>query len=1169
MKKKFFFISFFIFLTFVKLSSAFAFATPKVQTGGDSVYATHSVVLKSDGKIWAWGRNEDGQLGIGSYTDSYTPVQVGTDSDWIDVATGINHTVAIKRDGSLWGWGDHSFGQLGLGDNAAQRYNTPQRIGNDTDWVAISAGGFFTLALKSNGTLWAFGDNAYGQLGDGTFWSKKSPVQVYAPGVTFVKISAGGHHVLAISSTNELYSWGSNDYGQVGNGNVSIDAGTPVKISTANNWIMVSAGSEHSMALNSSGELYVWGSNAYVQLGLGDQVNRSIPTKNTNLPLLNVSSIKTTIAAGWTFSAVLDDGNLYMWGYNSHGQFCHVNNPTGSSIPILVDSSSKWFSIWTTGYNTIGLQTDPAYTLWTCGRNNFGQIGDGTNVPLRASPTQIGYPDIYVEPSSKNFGIIDVNNSSIPVSYTLTNTGFKPLNITSIPKIGDIQDFSLAENCTTAEIPINDSCSIDIAFTPKIAGVKNLFANFISDAPFANNTYINATGTGQATITITINPSYTGVVTGYNISCPGDCEENLLQSQITLSATPITEYTFSGWSGDINDTQNPIQITMDSSNKSVIANFILNTYTVTPSAGNGGIIAPNAPQIVNHGSTASFTVTPNTGYHILSVTGCGGSLNGNVYTTEAITADCNVTATFAINQYNLTVNKTGTGSGTITATGCTFIWTGNTGTCTALHGTTVTITTIPDPDTMLSSVGCDTSSSNNCNVTLTSNKNIQLTLTRVITINNRAKNTSNRTVTLTIEKPGVTQMQLYYGYKWTKSEAYATTKTITLPSQDGLKEVYVRFNDGSQYKSSIYLDTKAPTGTITINGGASITTTQEVTLSITLNEITGNDVQMRFSNDKTNWSNWESYSPIKNWTLSDGYGIKTVYCQIKDSAGNSSPIILNRINYQQNNITYTPLTIQINDGSLYTNKTSVVLNITPPIGAAMMRLSQDNIKWTAWLSIKPQINYNLKNTNGIKTVLIQYQDANKNQIAGTYGASIILDTKKPTGSILINNGLPITNNTNVTLTIDSVDEYEVEEMQLSTNGTDWGSWELYTTSKTITLPEPDGAKKIFIRFKDKAGNISITYNDSIILDRRAPVGKIVINNNAATTTNEEVTLSITAIGSVWMQIDNGNGYGNWEPYQTKKTITLPGGTGDKIVKVKFKDLAGNISEEYSDSIILQ
>ena len=136
----------------------------------------HSVALKTDGSLWAWGNNSSGGLGDGTNIQRGTPVQIGANKDWLAISAGDVHSVALKTDGSLWAWGYNSNGQLGDGTNTNR--NTPVQIGANKDWLAISAGDIHTIALKSDGSLWAWGNNYYGQLGDGTAGNRNAPVKI-------------------------------------------------------------------------------------------------------------------------------------------------------------------------------------------------------------------------------------------------------------------------------------------------------------------------------------------------------------------------------------------------------------------------------------------------------------------------------------------------------------------------------------------------------------------------------------------------------------------------------------------------------------------------------------------------------------------------------------------------------------------------------------------------------------------------------------------------------------------------------------------------------------------------------------------------------------------------------------------------------------------------------
>ncbi|MBF6642105.1 T9SS type A sorting domain-containing protein [Flavobacterium sp. J49] len=251
--------------------------------------------LKTDGTLWGWGDNSEGELGTGGIAPSYTPIQITTGTDWNYISTGMHHVLALKNNGRLWGWGYNTDGQLGLGTGAMR--TTPGPIGSDT-WLAISAGYTHSVGIKSNGTLWGTGRNISGELGDGTNTSKNTFVQI-GTDTNWQSVSCGAGFSLAIKTDGSLWAWGNNSNGTLGLGNY-INVNTPTRVGTASNWQTVNAGVSHSMGLKSDGSIWVWGNNLYNQLGIGaiyTNIPRTAPTRvaNTDCQFLEMESFATEI----------------------------------------------------------------------------------------------------------------------------------------------------------------------------------------------------------------------------------------------------------------------------------------------------------------------------------------------------------------------------------------------------------------------------------------------------------------------------------------------------------------------------------------------------------------------------------------------------------------------------------------------------------------------------------------------------------------------------------------------------------------------------------------------------------------------------------------------------------------------------------------------------------
>ena len=350
----------------------------------------HSAALRNDGTVWAWGYNAYGQLGDGTTTGKTTPVQVILLSGVIQIAAGEYHTMALKSDGTVWAWGYNGYGQLGNGSTTSA--SSPVQVTGLTGVTRIAAGTYFSMALKSDGTVWTWGYNGYGNLGDGGTTSTSSIVTV--SGLTnVIDIAAGDYHALAVRSDGSVWAWGYNAYGQLGNG-TTVNQSTAVQVSQPTgfaNLTGVAAGSYFSVALKNDGTLWTWGHNDYGQLGNGTTTDNSIPSQSsacTGLPPLNsttASPWSARLSASQTHSvAIKPDGSVWGWGLNEYGELGDGTTithflPVASVMTGATQISTGW-------YHTLAVRSDR--TAWAWGYNGYGNLGDGTNTN-RPTPVQV------------------------------------------------------------------------------------------------------------------------------------------------------------------------------------------------------------------------------------------------------------------------------------------------------------------------------------------------------------------------------------------------------------------------------------------------------------------------------------------------------------------------------------------------------------------------------------------------------------------------------------------------------------------------------------------------------------------------------------------------------------------------------------------------------------
>jgi alpha-tubulin suppressor-like RCC1 family protein len=356
-------------LAWTLATAASTSAVAATAAGGSS----HSVVVKSDATVWAWGQNSSGQLGDGTTTARRTPVQVPGLTGVIAVAVGNRHTLALTSAGVVWAWGLNTDGQLG--DGTTTQRTSPFNVGL-TSIVAIAAGDAHSVALASDGTVWVWGQNTYGQLGDGTTTRRLLPQVV--SNVQAAAIGAGYGHTLIAKADGTAWAWGANWYGQLGDASTT-QRTTPVQMSGVSNATGVAAGMYHSLVLRSTGTVLAAGQNTYGQLG-----DASWTQRTTAVAVSGLSTATAITANLYSAGARLSDGTVRLWGGNGSGTLGDgtVTNRNTPVSPGLTD-----VSVLALG-STHALAVTATGVVYSWGSNGSGELGDGTTV-ARYAPAAI------------------------------------------------------------------------------------------------------------------------------------------------------------------------------------------------------------------------------------------------------------------------------------------------------------------------------------------------------------------------------------------------------------------------------------------------------------------------------------------------------------------------------------------------------------------------------------------------------------------------------------------------------------------------------------------------------------------------------------------------------------------------------------------------------------
>jgi len=351
-------------------------------------------------QLFTWGRNDLGHLGDNTTTQRGIPVTTfAGGTTWKQVASGGYHTAAIKTDGSLWVWGRNNRGQLG--DFSNTNRSTPvTTFAGGNDWKQVTCGGFHTAAIKTDGSLWTWGFGNNGQLGTNDTTNRSTPVTTFAGGNNWKQVSMSNRcrHSAAIKTDGTLWIWGNGNNLGINLFGDANSRNTPVTTFVGgNNWKQVSVGYEFTAAVKTDGSLWTWGRGTEGQLGDNNAITRSTPVTT----FAGGNNWKSVACSGGHTAAIKTDGSLWTWGYNNSGQL-GTSNTTWRSTPVTTFAGgNNWKQVTCGNRHTGAIKTDG--TLWVWGSDDFNALGTngaGADVPVTTFAggnnwKQVSFGDVY------------------------------------------------------------------------------------------------------------------------------------------------------------------------------------------------------------------------------------------------------------------------------------------------------------------------------------------------------------------------------------------------------------------------------------------------------------------------------------------------------------------------------------------------------------------------------------------------------------------------------------------------------------------------------------------------------------------------------------------------------------------------------------------------------
>ncbi len=411
---------------------------------------SHTCAIKTDNSLWCWGGNTKGQIGQGSVTAFFSePTQLAENDTWLSISANGDHNCAVRKDDrSLWCWGNNQAGQIGNG--TTENSLTPSLIAEGSTWDKISLGTDHSCGIKDNGSLWCWGDNSRSQLGDGSTLASSSPKQI-GSAINWQAISLGNQFSCAISSDGRLWCWGGNDQYQQGNAETT-DIVAPSVISDDSDWRSISSGNTHSCAIKNDDSLWCWGNSIYGQVA--QDVDAKIPTQEPS-----ASSWSSLSANGNHSCAVKNDNSLWCWGFNSQGQLGN-SSTTSQANPTPVVADSNWIDLDLGSDHACAIRDNGS--LWCWGNNSQSQLGDGSSINS-ITPKQIGEADNWSKISLGDQFSCGIQTDTASTSQTLWCWGKNDLSQLGHSPADNMtpSQVDTAITWTTVSAGGNHACAID------------------------------------------------------------------------------------------------------------------------------------------------------------------------------------------------------------------------------------------------------------------------------------------------------------------------------------------------------------------------------------------------------------------------------------------------------------------------------------------------------------------------------------------------------------------------------------------------------------------------------------------------------------------------------------------------------------------------------------